>query len=624
MPLDRPLTPARPPAKTGRETTGGNRAMAQQADSGADIRNRDKSKRVGALGELWPFMRPYRKLLIAAISALVVTAAVALVLPLAVRRVVDNFGISDGALLDRYFAGALFIAALLALGTGLRYLLVTRLGERVVADIRKAVFDRVIGMSPAFFERLMTGEVLSRITTDTTLILSVIGSSVSIALRNLLLFAGGLVMMLATSPKLSGLVLLVVPLVIVPILFLGRRMRVLSRENQDWIANSSGNASEALLSVQTVQAFTHEHESRAQFADVTEASYDAARRRVNTRALMTVIVIFLVFTGVVGVLWIGARDVRAGDMTPGSLVQFLIYAVMVAGAVAALSEIWGELQRAAGATERLVDLLQADDPVTDLAAPRPVPRPVKGEIVFDAVRFAYPARPGIPALDDVSLTIRAGETVALVGPSGAGKTSVIQLIQRFYDPDAGRITLDGVSLADMSRHEFRRELSLVPQDPVIFAASARDNIRFGRLDATAAEIEAAARAANAHAFITGLPEGYDTYVGERGVMLSGGQKQRIAIARAILRDAPVLLLDEATSALDAESEHAVQAAVEAMARSRTTIIVAHRLATVKRADRIVVLDAGRIVAQGTHDSLVAENGLYARLARLQFTDGEAA
>ena len=624
MPLDRPLTPARPPAKTGRETTGGNRAMAQQADSGADIRNRDKSKRVGALGELWPFMRPYRKLLIAAISALVVTAAVALVLPLAVRRVVDNFGISDGALLDRYFAGALFIAALLALGTGLRYLLVTRLGERVVADIRKAVFDRVIGMSPAFFERLMTGEVLSRITTDTTLILSVIGSSVSIALRNLLLFAGGLVMMLATSPKLSGLVLLVVPLVIVPILFLGRRMRVLSRENQDWIANSSGNASEALLSVQTVQAFTHEHESRAQFADVTEASYDAARRRVNTRALMTVIVIFLVFTGVVGVLWIGARDVRAGDMTPGSLVQFLIYAVMVAGAVAALSEIWGELQRAAGATERLVDLLQADDPVTDLAAPRPVPRPVKGEIVFDAVRFAYPARPGIQALDDVSLTIRAGETVALVGPSGAGKTSIIQLIQRFYDPDAGRITLDGVSLADMSRHDFRRELSLVPQDPVIFAASARDNIRFGRLDATAAEIEAAARAANAHAFITGLPEGYDTYVGERGVMLSGGQKQRIAIARAILRDAPVLLLDEATSALDAESEHAVQAAVEAMARSRTTIIVAHRLATVKRADRIVVLDAGRIVAQGTHDSLVAENGLYARLARLQFTDGEAA
>ena len=598
--------------------------MAQQADSGADIRNRDKSKRVGALRELWPFMRPYRALMIAAISALVVTAAVALVLPLAVRRVVDNFNIEDGALLDEYFAASLFIAALLALGTGLRYLLVTRLGERVVADIRKAVFDRVIGMSPAFFERLMTGEVLSRITTDTTLVQSVIGSSVSIALRNLLLLTGGLILMLATSPKLTGLVLLVVPLVIVPILFLGRRMRVLSRENQDWIANSSGNASEALLSVQTVQAFTHEHESRAQFADVTEASYDAARRRVNTRALMTVIVIFTVFTGIVGVLWIGARDVRAGDMTPGSLVQFVIYAVMVAGAVAALSEIWGELQRAAGATERLVDLLRADDPVTDPASPRPVPRPVKGEIVFDAVRFAYPARPETPALDDVCLNIKAGETVALVGPSGAGKTSIIQLLQRFYDPDGGQVTLDGVPLCDMARHDFRHELALVPQDPVIFGASARDNIRFGRLDATGPEIEAAARAANAHDFITALPDGYETYVGERGVMLSGGQKQRIAIARAILRDAPVLLLDEATSALDAESENAVQAAVDAMARSRTTIIVAHRLATVKKADRIVVLDAGRIVAQGTHDSLVAENGLYARLARLQFTDGEAA
>ena len=368
--------------------------MVRKAENGADQLDRERSKRVSALAELWPFLRPYRALLGAAITALVLTAAVALVLPMAVRRVVDNFNTEDGALLDQYFGGALFIAALLALGTGARYLLVTRLGERVVADIRKAVFDRVIGMSPAFFERLMTGEVLSRITTDTTLILSVIGSSISIALRNLLLFIGGMVLMLLTSAKLTGLVLLIVPLVIFPILFLGRKMRVLSRENQDWIANSSGNASEALLSVQTVQAFTHEGESRARFADVTERSHDAARRRVNTRALMTVIVIFLVFTGIVGVLWIGARDVRAGDMTPGSLVQFVIYSVMVAGAVAALSEIWGELQRAAGATERLVELLQADDPVKDPAAPVAVPRPVRGEIVFDGVRFAYPARPG--------------------------------------------------------------------------------------------------------------------------------------------------------------------------------------------------------------------------------------
>ena len=598
--------------------------MVRRAENGADLLDREKSKHVGALAELWPFLRPYRKLLTAAILALVITASVALMLPLAVRRVVDNFSAENGAILDQYFAAAVLIAALLAVGTGMRYLLVTRLGERVVADIRKAVFDRVIGMSPAFFERLMTGEVLSRITTDTTLILSVIGSSVSIALRNLLILIGGMGLMMLTSAKLTGLVLLIVPLVIVPILTLGRRMRVLSRENQDWIAQSSGNASEALLSVQTVQAFTHESESRARFADVTERSHDAARRRVNTRALMTVIVIFLVFTGIVGVLRIGARDVRAGGMTAGSLVQFVIYAVMVAGAVAALSEIWGELQRAAGATERLVELLQAEDPVRDPAGPLAVPRPVRGEIAFEDVHFAYPSRPGIPALDHVTLTIRPGETVALVGPSGAGKTSVIQLIQRFYDPDAGRITLDGVALSDMARHDFRRDLALVPQDPVIFAASARDNIRFGRLDATEAEIEAAARAANAHEFILRLPDGYDTYVGERGVMLSGGQKQRIAIARAILRDAAVLLLDEATSALDAESERAVQSAVDAMARTRTTIIVAHRLATVKKADRIVVMDQGRIVAQGTHDSLVAENGLYARLARLQFTDGEAA
>ncbi len=598
--------------------------MVRRAENGADLLDREGSKRVGALAELWPFLRPYRQLLIAAVLSLVLTAAVALMLPMAVRRVVDNFGAEDGALLDQYFGAALGIVALLAIGTGVRYLLVTRLGERVVADIRKAVFDRVIGMSPAFFERLMTGEVLSRITTDTTLILSVIGSSISIALRNLLLFIGGMALMLLTSAKLTGLVLLIVPLVIVPILTLGRRMRVLSRENQDWIATSSGNASEALLSVQTVQAFTHEGESRARFADVTEKSHDAARRRVNTRALMTVIVIFLVFNGIVGVLWIGARDVRAGDMTAGSLVQFVIYSVMVAGAVAALSEIWGELQRAAGATERLVELLQADDPVKDPVSPVPVPRPVRGAIAFEGVRFAYPSRPGMPALDNLDLAISPGETVALVGPSGAGKTSVIQLIQRFYDPDEGRITLDGVSLGDMARHDFRCELALVPQDPVIFAASARDNIRFGRLDATDAEIEEAARAAAAHDFITALPQGYGTYVGERGVMLSGGQKQRVAIARAILRNAPVLLLDEATSALDAESERAVQSAVDAMARTRTTIIVAHRLATVKKADRIIVMDQGRIVAQGTHDSLVAENGLYARLARLQFTDGEAA
>ena len=583
--------------------------------------NRPKSKRVGALASLWPFLVPYKWLMVLALVALIITAAISLVLPLAVRRIVDGFATSSDFILDQYFLAAICVALLLALGTGLRYYLVTRLGERVVADIRVAVFDRTISMSPAFFERIMTGEVLSRITTDTTLILSVIGSSVSVALRNVLIFAGGFVLMLFTSLKLAGLVFLIVPAVLIPIFTLGRRLRVLSRENQDWIAASSGNASEALLSAQTVQAFTHEEPSRSSFASVTETSFDVARRRIGTRAAMTVIVIALIFSGVVGVLWVGARDVRADLMSPGELVQFVIYAIMVAGSVAALSEIWGELQRAAGATERLVELLNAQDQVEDPENPRAFPAPITGDIAFDNVTFAYPARPEISALRDVSFKVKPGETVALVGPSGAGKSTVFQLLLRFFDPQSGTVSIDGHPLQETTKKAFREAIALVPQDPVIFAASAKENIAFGRPDATDAEIIAAARAAAAYEFIAALPDGMDTYVGERGVMLSGGQKQRIAIARAILRDAPILLLDEATSALDAESERDVQAAVDEMATERTTLIVAHRLATVKKADRILVFDQGQIVAEGNHDELVSQGGLYARLAKLQFTDG---
>lgn len=596
--------------------------MANQIE--ANPEDREKSKTIGPMRGLLPFVRPYRVMVALAGIALVLTAGLSLALPLAVRRVVDGFSSGSSELLDGYFAAALGVAALLAVGTGLRYYLVTRLGERVVADIRKAVYDRMIGMSPSFFEKLMTGEVLSRITTDTTLILSVIGSSVSVALRNVLIFLGGLGFMLATSAKMAGLVLLIVPVVIVPIILLGRRLRGLSRENQDKIAESSGNASETLQAAQTVQAFTHEAQSRFQFATVTEASFDAARKRIGTRAIMTVIVIFLIFAGVVGVLWIGARDVRAEVISVGTLVQFVIYAVMVAGSVAALSEIWGELQRAAGATERLVELLNAKDDVGDPADPKKLPALVKGDIAFDKVTFHYPARPGVKALNGVSFKVAPGETVALVGPSGAGKSTIFQLLLRFFDPSSGQVTLDGQDLRDLEREEFRKSLALVPQDPVIFADTARENIRFGRPDATDAEVEEAARAAAAHDFLTALPDGYDSYVGERGVMLSGGQKQRIAIARAILRAAPVLLLDEATSALDAESELLVQAAVEKLSADRTTLIVAHRLATVKKADRIIVFDEGQVVATGTHAQLVAEGGLYARLARLQFTEGLAA
>ena len=580
---------------------------------------------IGKVRHLFRYLRPYRWVMVATVIALCVSASAVLALGQGLRVLIDD-GLSSEEI-SRLHEALIYMAgmvALLAGGTFTRFYLVSWLGERVVADIRRAVFRQLVRLSPAFFEINKVGELLSRITTDTTLLQTVIGHQASSALRNLLLLVGASAMLVVTNPTLTGYVVLMVPVVVFPIVILGRRVRRYSRIAQDRVGDVAGHLEEALGGIRTVQAFGQEERSGERFGDHVEAAFRAALRRVRARAALTAIVILLVFCGIGLVLWIAGRTVLLGEMTGGEMTAFMFYAVVVAASVGSLSEVYGDLQHAAGAAERLAELLGEQPALAPVAVPaRSLPQPQQGAVRMADATFHYPARPDAPALHGLSFAAAPGETVALVGPSGAGKSTVFNLLLRFYDPDAGRITLDGIDLREASLEAVRGSFALVPQDPVIFAASARENIRFGRPEAGDDEVRAAAEAAGAAAFLDALPEGFDTFLGEKGTRLSGGQKQRLALARAVLRNPAVLLLDEATSALDAESERAVQAALEQLMAGRTTIVIAHRLATVQKADRIVVMDEGRAVAEGTHQSLMARGGLYARLAALQFDDGRA-
>jgi len=583
---------------------------------------RPKGKDLRYLSRTAEFLKPYKKQAAAAGAALVVTAGASLALGQGLKVLVDNgFAAGNEAALDQALVFLLALSVIMAFGTFARFYFVSWLGERVVADLRRAVFDRVLSMHTGFFETTKTGEILSRLTTDTTLLQSVIGSSASMALRNLLTLIGGTAMLFVTNAKLTLLAFLVVPVVVVPILFFGRRVRKLSRASQEKVAGVGAFAEETINAIHTVQAFTHERQDGDRFGGEVVAAFDMAVQRIKTRGFLTAAVIILVFSAISVILWVGGRGVLSGEISGGELTAFLFYAIMVAFSVGVLSEVFGELQRAAGATERLIELLESEPEIVAPDKPVALPEPAEGRVAFEAIEFRYPSRPNHKALDGFSLSVAPGETVALVGPSGAGKSTVFQLLLRFFDPDTGRVLIDGVDIRMAAPETFRQRIGLVPQDPVIFAANGWENIRYGRPDATDEEVRAAAEAAMAAEFLDALPEGFDTFLGEKGLRLSGGQRQRISLARALLRDPPILLLDEATSALDAENERLVQAALEKLMVGRTTLVIAHRLATVVNADRIAVVEHGKLVATGTHAELLESSPLYAHLAALQFDNG---